>query len=248
MPPVKNAEDAPAKDKAIVKAVKPKSAQYKAKKKKASKGTSQRAKGARQKAFLIALANPNNNFNISKACQQAGIGRRTYQSWKETDAKFAADVDEVVESQLDNWEECLHKNIKAGDATSTIFALKTKGRKRGWVEKDHATDAKENAILDEFAAGTISALDAGIKIHKMGRALPKVLELQLSKNEPPKPPDDRPPLTSEELEEKYLASLAIAEGQQEGFLVERREEVRVLKEEMKQLEQFGPDGEPVGGE
>jgi hypothetical protein len=249
--PVKVAEKvtpAPEKDEAMVKVALHKTSQGKAKKKKAPKGIPQRAKRVRQKAFLYAFAKPEIRFNISVACQQADVSRRTYQAWKESDPKFAAEVDEVMESQIDKWEESLHKNILAGDATSVIFALKTKGRKRGWIEKDHSTDAKENIILDEFIAGTISALDAGIRIHKMGRALPKVLELQLAKNEPPAPPDDRPPLSSEDLEAKYQESLAIAEGQQAGFLPERREEVRVLKDEMKALEQFGPDGEPVGGE
>jgi hypothetical protein len=147
----------------------------------------------------------------------------------------------LFESIDDSFEEFLFRNARAGDSASVIFYLKTRGRRRGYVEKDHATNAKENAILDDFVAGNLSALEAGIKIHKLGRALPKVLELQLAKNEPPKPPDDRPPLSAEELEQKYQESIAKAEGQREGFLPERQEEIRLLKEEMKQQEQFAPE-------
>jgi len=43
---------------------------------------------------------------------------------------------------LDFAESQLHKQIKEGNSTSTIFYLKTKGKKRGYIERqehDHTT-------------------------------------------------------------------------------------------------------------
>lgn len=230
-----------------------KSSRKTGKKKACAKGTSQRAKRARQLAFLKAYVARENNFNVTTVCNKLGINRRTFEKWRTDDPAFNEEFMTLFETIDDSFEEFLFRNARAGDSASVIFYLKTRGRRRGYVEKDHATNVKENAILDEFAAGNLSALEAGVKIHKLGRALPKVLELQLSKNEPPTPPEDRPPLTGEELEKKYQESIAIAEGQREGTsplpkdhpdyfsLPGRQEEVRQMKEEMKNLEQFGPE-------
>lgn len=220
------------------------------KKKAVAKGTSQRAKRARQLAFMKAFVAKENNFNATTVCNKVGLSRRTFEKWCTDDLGFSEEFRGLIEHIDDFYEEFLFKNARAGDSASIIFYLKTRGRKRGYVERDHATDAKENAILDEFSGGTLTALEAAVKIHKLGRALPKVLELQLAKNEAPKPPDDRPPLTSEELDRRYEESLLIADGQRNGTLTGdhfslpgRQEEIRKLKEEMKKLEQFGPNTE-----
>ena len=48
---------------------------------------------------------------------------------------FAAEVEEVKEEFLDFAEECLVERMRAGDTTAIIFALKSKGKQRGWGEK-----------------------------------------------------------------------------------------------------------------
>lgn len=72
---------------------------------------------------------------ICVACESTGINRSTYYRWREADAGFAEAVDEVMEAQIDFVESKLMGLINAGDTTAAIFYLKTKGKKRGWTEK-----------------------------------------------------------------------------------------------------------------
>jgi hypothetical protein len=74
-------------------------------------------------------------FNISKACDMAGIHRRTYYDWCEKDPGFLDNVRDSQERLVDNVEDALMDKIADGDTTSIIFFLKTKGKHRGYVEK-----------------------------------------------------------------------------------------------------------------
>lgn len=73
--------------------------------------------------------------NISSACKKVGVARQTFYNYYDNDEKFRQKVEEINESMLDFAETALMKNIKDGKETSLIFYLKTKGRKRGYVEK-----------------------------------------------------------------------------------------------------------------
>ncbi len=72
---------------------------------------------------------------IFVACGNAGISRATYYRWLKSDKEFAEQCEEVIEAQIDHVESKLMALINAGDNTSTIFYLKTRGKKRGWSEK-----------------------------------------------------------------------------------------------------------------
>ena len=93
------------------------------------------------------------NGNISKACENAGICRYTYYKYVE-DEEFAKQCEEVQENQIDIVEDKLKERIngvsiykgtdKDGndiiynvppDTTAIIFYLKTKGKKRGYIER-----------------------------------------------------------------------------------------------------------------
>jgi hypothetical protein len=50
------------------------------------------------------------------------------------DADYKAAVEELSDVAIDFAESQLHKQIKDGNSTATIFFLKTKGKKRGYVE------------------------------------------------------------------------------------------------------------------
>lgn len=82
--------------------------------------------------FLQALAN--NRGNVTKACEAVGINRCTYYRWLE-DEDFKNEVDNVSEGLLDLAEDQLQQKIEHGDTASIIFYLKTKGKKRGFVER-----------------------------------------------------------------------------------------------------------------
>lgn len=77
-----------------------------------------------------------NMGNVSKAMEAAGIKcRQTHYNWLENDADYKAEVEAINEANIDLAEGELLKNIKAGDTTSLIFFLKTKGKGRGYIEK-----------------------------------------------------------------------------------------------------------------
>ena len=88
---------------------------------------------SKKETFLIALRN--NLGHISKACTAANIHRQTYYSWIDKDPEFKQECADVEESLLDLTESKLLENIQKGDNTCIIFYLKTKGKKRGYVEK-----------------------------------------------------------------------------------------------------------------
>tara|TARA_B100000902_G_C26782407_1_gene655711 strand:+ start:272 stop:610 length:339 start_codon:yes stop_codon:yes gene_type:complete len=72
--------------------------------------------------------------NVSKACKAAQISRQTYYDWMKDD-DFAGKVDEVKEGLLDFAEHQLLSNIKSGRTAEILFYLKTKGKKRGYIER-----------------------------------------------------------------------------------------------------------------
>ena len=73
--------------------------------------------------------------NVSATCSALNVSRTTFYKWKNKYPKLEALLDEVDESLLDFAESKLVQNIQDGDVTSLIFFLKTKGKKRGYVEQ-----------------------------------------------------------------------------------------------------------------
>ena len=72
---------------------------------------------------------------VTTACNSVGIDRSTFYEYVKNDAKFADAVADVDNIALDFAESQLHKQIQNGEVSSTIFYLKTKGKKRGYIEK-----------------------------------------------------------------------------------------------------------------
>ncbi|HYH14833.1 MAG TPA: helix-turn-helix domain-containing protein [Flavisolibacter sp.] len=73
---------------------------------------------------------------ISTACNAIGMPRSTFYNWVNADTQFKEAVNEIQEYALDVAESELHKLIKKGEITAIIFYLKTKGKKRGYIEKN----------------------------------------------------------------------------------------------------------------
>ena len=75
--------------------------------------------------------------NVSGACEELGISRTTFYNWKRDDKEFAqALVDsDPVEHFLDFVENKLIMLINEKNVAAVLFALKTKGKHRGYVEK-----------------------------------------------------------------------------------------------------------------
>ena len=72
---------------------------------------------------------------ISYACDKIGISRQTYYNWLQNDKKFAEEVEVCSERTIDLVESKLLSAISNDDITAIIFYLRTKGKKRGYVEK-----------------------------------------------------------------------------------------------------------------
>ena len=83
--------------------------------------------------FLKALEK--NAGNVSESCKKINIGRDTFYKWYKKDNKFKKQVEEIRESLIDLTESKLMEQIKDGNITAIIFYLKTKGKSRGYVEK-----------------------------------------------------------------------------------------------------------------
>jgi hypothetical protein len=72
---------------------------------------------------------------VTIACRNVGIHRSTFYDWMNNDPEFKRMADDVSEITLDFAESELHKQIRDGSTAATIFYLKTKGKKRGYIER-----------------------------------------------------------------------------------------------------------------
>jgi hypothetical protein len=77
--------------------------------------------------------------NISRACKSVGIERQTHYDWKSRNLTYKAKIEAIEESMIDFAESVLYKNMKDGKEQSILFFLKTRGRKRGYIEKQEIT-------------------------------------------------------------------------------------------------------------
>lgn len=100
----------------------------------------------RKKTMIDALCE--HMGNVSEAVKVVGISRRTHYDWMRDDADYKAAVEEIDESTIDFVESKLRQLITgitmhngentytvAPCKTSIIFFLKTKAKKRGYVEQ-----------------------------------------------------------------------------------------------------------------
>lgn len=103
---------------------------------------------------------------VSTACNSVGISRQTHYRWLAEDPEYKRQVDDISEAAIDFAESKLHEKIsgvtigKMNDGelqvyeqppsdTAIIFYLKTKGKKRGYIEKqeiDQKTTIQDNRI------------------------------------------------------------------------------------------------------
>jgi hypothetical protein len=81
---------------------------------------------------------------VTVACKQADIPRSTYYKWLKEDQEFAKEVKEIENIALDFAESQLHTQMKDGSTPATIFYLKTKGKKRGYIERSELDLTTDN--------------------------------------------------------------------------------------------------------
>ena len=94
---------------------------------------------------------------VTVACTKLGIHRSTFYRYYNEDEEFRKAADEMQEVSLDFAESQLFEQMRSGSSASTIFYLKTKGKKRGYVEKSEigfAQDGLPDNIRIEVVGGT----------------------------------------------------------------------------------------------
>lgn len=127
--------------------------------------------GHNKKALLKALEK--SLGVVTTACESCGVGRSSYYEYYNNDPEFKKEVDELSDRALDFVESKLFERIKGyehnedkvfnnngtplvvpvikhypPDPTSMIFYLKTKGKKRGYIEKQEI-DLTDKTIVVE---------------------------------------------------------------------------------------------------
>ena len=73
---------------------------------------------------------------VTMACKSADVPRSTYYKWLKEDEEFTKAVKDIENIALDFGESQLHKQIGDGNTSATIFFLKTKGKKRGYIGRN----------------------------------------------------------------------------------------------------------------
>jgi hypothetical protein len=86
-----------------------------------------------KKRLLEALSKCFNNVTI--ACRDTNLDRSTYYTYYDEDPEFKEAVDALDNITHDFVENALLKKCKEGSDSSIQFYLKTKGKKRGYVDK-----------------------------------------------------------------------------------------------------------------
>ena len=84
---------------------------------------------------------------VSVCCRKVGISRTTFYKYYKDDPEFAKQVDEIEDFAIDFAESQLHKQIGEGSTAATIFYLKTKGKKRGYIERQEITGANGENVF-----------------------------------------------------------------------------------------------------
>ena len=72
---------------------------------------------------------------VTEACEKADITRSRHYAWMQSDEEYKKAVDDIDSKFIDFAETSLKKQIKEGNTTATTFFLRTRGRKRGYNEK-----------------------------------------------------------------------------------------------------------------
>ena len=73
--------------------------------------------------------------NITRSAEKTGIDRTTHYDWLENDEDYKEAFEGIEDYQVDFYEDALKLLVKDKNPSAIIFALKCKGKKRGWTEK-----------------------------------------------------------------------------------------------------------------
>ena len=101
---------------------------------------------------------------VSTACEAASISRTTYYKYYNEDKDFKRSVDSISDIALDCAESQLFELIKEKNVTAIIFYLKTKGKKRGYIEKQESRDNSNNITGIKLISDCETVKDKSLKV------------------------------------------------------------------------------------
>ena len=87
---------------------------------------------------------------VTSAVKKAKVSRTQFYKWINDDESFKKEVEEIQDSTLDFVEGALFKQIEEGNITGQIFYLKTKGKHRGYVERQEIQQETTGSISFDF--------------------------------------------------------------------------------------------------
>lgn len=90
---------------------------------------------------------------VTTACKQAQISRDTHYRWLKEDKDYRVKCKDMENVALDFAESQLHKQIMKGNPISTIFFLKCKGKKRGFIEQQDIKVTGNMTFRADFGEG-----------------------------------------------------------------------------------------------
>lgn len=76
---------------------------------------------------------------LMDVAERLGVGVRAVYKRRDSSEAVAKAIEECREEIVDLAERCIKERVVAGETVAAIFVLKTRGKKRGWVERHEVT-------------------------------------------------------------------------------------------------------------
>ena len=85
---------------------------------------------------------------VTTACKNVGIHRSTFYEYYNNDDEFKKQVQDIGNVALDFTESKMFEQIQEGNTSLIKFYLATKGKKRGYVERQEITGAEGEKLFE----------------------------------------------------------------------------------------------------
>ena len=110
--------------------------------------------------------------NVTASCKAMNISRDTHYRWMKEDKEYRRAVKDMENAALDFAESSLLKQIAKGNPLSTIFFLKCKGKKRGYIEQNNLEIRGNMLFRADFGKSdtihTTRETDDDSQLHQLG--------------------------------------------------------------------------------
>jgi tRNA(Leu) C34 or U34 (ribose-2'-O)-methylase TrmL len=110
--------------------------------------------------------------NVTASCKAMNISRDTHYRWMKEDKEYRRAVKDMENAALDFAESQLLKQIAKGNPLSTIFFLKCKGKKRGYIEQNNLEIRGNMLFRADFGKSdtihTTREADDDSQLHQLG--------------------------------------------------------------------------------